>query len=143
MPAPNDVEMVRLWTREPGADIAQSAFPYDADFEIVVDVEAGHTIHSGGTEYQTGIVIRDLTDGSFIPATPDPNIPTSGHTNGDAQTPPEWPDEAHQFMYTVLATNLGAAKENHVCEAVAWLRLRTAEPDVSFSTSPLFMITRP
>jgi hypothetical protein len=136
---PNDVELVRVWTREVGASVADVTFPHNADFQVVVDVEAGTTIFGGGTKYQTGIYVRDLSNFTAIPAAPVPPTVTTQDDMGAAS----WPNTRHQFVYKVAAADLGAARENHCCEVLAFLRVRVSDPDVTFATSPTFIITRP
>jgi len=132
---PNDAELVRVWTREVGGAIGDLTFPYNKPFEVVVDVEAGNAIFGGGTTYQTGVAVRDLSDGTIIAVTSPASV--AGNM-GD----PNWPAPAQQFVFTVPAANLGAGKENHCCEALAFLRARNADVDVSFATSSMFIITR-
>lgn len=132
---PNDAELVRVFTREVGAAIADVTFPVVDDFEVVVEVEAGSAIFGGGTQYETGIVLRDKTAGSVIPTTP-AGFGPEGMDGAGAN----WLNQANQFVYTVAATDL-AGRENHICEVLAFLKVRVTDPDVSFATSPYFIIT--
>lgn len=80
------------------------------------------------------------SNGSIIPTTdilpPDP--PHAGNLNS-----PSWPTPPVRFFYKVASVDLGAGKENHVCEVLAFLRVNVTNPDMSFARSPLFIITRP
>jgi hypothetical protein len=138
---PNDVELVRVFTRRTGSAIADITFPFNVGFQVVLDAEAGNAIFAGGAQFEVGVVVRDLTDGTVIattPVPPTPPPPSPAHLNA-----PEWPALANRFVYNVAAGALGAAKENHICEVLAFLRVNVTDPDVSFARSPLFIITRP
>lgn len=37
---PNDVELVRAYTREPGKQVADITFPVTSNFEVMVDAES-------------------------------------------------------------------------------------------------------
>jgi hypothetical protein len=128
--------LTRVWTRDVGGRIEDLTFPYDKDFEVVVDAEAELGIFHAGARYGTGVVVRDLTAGNAIATVPVP--PLSG-----AMGDPSWPTPDHQFVYTVPAANLGAARENHCCEVLAFVRVGVADPDVSFGISPMFIIRNP
>lgn len=132
---PNDAELVRVFTREVDAAIADVTFPVTEDFQVVVEVEAGSAIFGGGTQYETGIVLRDKTTGSVIPTTP-----ASFGPEGMDGAGANWPSQANQFVYRVAAADL-AGRENHICEVLAFLKVRVTDPDVSFATSPYFIIT--
>ena len=133
---PNDAELVRVWTREVGGTIGDETFPHNAAFEVVVEAEAGLAIFNSGAQFQTGLVVRDLYDNTFITVGP-PNS-----FNGSLNSP-AWATRAKQFVYTVPAASLGNARLNHVCEVVAHLVIGVATPDVSFAVSPMFIITAP
>lgn len=133
---PNDAEAVRVFTRESGATIADVTFPVNADFEILVDAEAGNTIWGGGTEYHTGLVLRDISANDDIPVNPVAYGPEAMGAGGS------WDPQATQFLYEVKAADL-AGRENHCCQAIAFLRVRKVDPDASFAESPMFMLTPP
>lgn len=144
---PNDAELIRVWTRKTGGTVAHLTFPVNANFEIVVDVEAGDAMFGGGTEYETGIVLRDKTAGDTIQTTPQlaagggvPADPAGFGPDGMDGAGTEWLTQANQFVYLVEAADL-AGRENHICEVLAFLRVRVTDPDVSFATSPLFILT--
>ncbi|MDX1522733.1 MAG: hypothetical protein R3264_13985 [Anaerolineae bacterium] len=144
---PNDAELVRVFTREVGGAIADVTFPVADDFEVVVEVEAGSAIFGGGTQYETGIVVRDKMAGDTIQATPQlasgagvPANPAGFGPEGMAGAGTEWLSQANQFVYKVEAAALGG-RENHICEVMAFLKVRVTDPDVSFAISPHFIIT--
>ena len=139
---PNDVDIVRVFARKAGGVTAESALPYDTDFEVVVEVEAGGAIFSTAAEYAVGLVIRDLQDGTFFP-TPTPAAAFSEPTlfaNDHMQTG-QWTTQSQPFVYKVTAP--GSTKENHICDILASLRAGHTNPDVEFAQSPLFIIIRP
>ncbi|RMD93736.1 MAG: hypothetical protein D6814_15220 [Calditrichaeota bacterium] len=131
---PNDAELVRVYTRNPGGAIADVTFPFNQNIEIVVEAEAGSAIFGSGAGFEVGVVVRDLTDNTIIPTT---------GAIADSLSAGAWSTQSTQFTFTISSADLGAAKENHIVEVIAFLRVRVADPDVSFARSPLFMITRP
>lgn len=128
---PNDVELVRVYTRNPGGNVSDVTFPFDQDIEIVVDAEAGEDIFDTGASFTLNVTVKDLVDNCLIPTTP-------GYTHilgGSA-----WPTPTTNFLFTISAADLGPVKENHVCEVIAYL---CVDHDYSFATSPWFIITPP
>jgi hypothetical protein len=124
-------------------------FPVNADFEVVVEVEAGTAVFNAGTQYHAGIVLRDKTATDIIQATPQlaegggVAAATAGFgPEGMSLAGKEWRTQADQFVYRVAAADL-AGRENHICEVLAFLRVGVAEPDVSFAVSSYLMITPP
>ncbi|MBI1878893.1 MAG: hypothetical protein HYR94_11870 [Chloroflexi bacterium] len=138
MPAGNDVDIVRVFARQVNGAIAEVTFPTDQDFEVILEAEAGATVHKSGAQYQAGIAVRDLTNGTVIPAANDPNTPDSGHMKGVK----EWPKEAYAIKYTVAKANL-AGRANHVLEVLAFVTEGVSDVDASFATSPPFILTVP
>ena len=133
---PNDVELVRVFTRQPAGPTADVTFPVGTAIEIVLEVEAGTTLMTGPAAlYQAGVTLRDLTDGTNIPVTAPAN---AAGTIGAGGT---WGGAASRsFVFSVAAQP--ATKQDHCLEALAFLRVGAAAavPDVSFATSPLFII---
>lgn len=133
MPAPNDVGLVNVFTRDAGGAISNQVFSIANDLEIVVELEAGSTIYGGGTQYETGVVVRDLSKNEVIPTDPASYGPEAMGPSG------EWDPQKDEFVYTVKAGDI-AGRANNVCEAIAWLKARVADQDVSFATSPRFIL---
>jgi hypothetical protein len=132
---PNDVELVRAYTREPGKQVADITFPVTSDFEVMVDAEAGSAIHSSGAQFLTGVLVRDLSANTIILATP--VQASSGALKSNA-----WPEPYRAFRYTIKAADLNN-RENHVCQIIAFLNVGVSNQDSSFALSPLFMLTKP
>ena len=131
---PNDVKLLSVYTRKAGGTIADVSLPVDSDFEVVVEVKAGYTVFGDGTLYETGIVLRDFAANDLIPANPARFGP-----EGMASAGQYWPNQANRFVYTVAAANL-VGRENHICELLAFLRVRVTDPDVAFVTGHNFII---
>lgn len=130
MPAPNDANTINVYTRDVGAPVSNNVLSITNDFQVVVEVEAGNAIFGGGTAYETGIVVNDSSNHETIH---EENV---GPGNmGDAN----WPIQKTEFVYTVPQAAL-AGRSNHVCVVIAWLKARVAEQDVSFQTSPQFIL---
>ena len=132
---PNDTELVRVFTANTGATIGDVTFPVNADFEVRVDAEAGSAIFASGAAFQTNIVLRDITANNDIPFAPAAGF--SGGLNSAA-----FATAAKTFTYTVAAAGL-AGRENHICEARAFLNVGVTNQDSSFALSPTFLLTAP
>ena len=130
---PNDAELVRVFTANPGDTIADITFPITADFQVRVDAEAGSAIFSTGAAFQTGLVLRDITANNDIPFTAAGAV--SGSLNSAA-----WLAKAQTFVYTVATGDL-AGRANHICEARSFLGVGVNNQDSSFVASPPFLLT--
>ncbi|NJP92028.1 hypothetical protein HCN51_21620 [Nonomuraea sp. FMUSA5-5] len=128
---PNDAELVQVYTRNVGKTIADVTFSSTADFEVVVEVEAGDAMFSAGAEYTVDIVVRDLTANDTIPFTP-------GRIK-DNLGKPTWPKEDNAFVFTVQAANL-ASRKGHLCEVHGYLLVGIRNFDSSFARSRTFLI---
>jgi hypothetical protein len=138
---PNDVDLAGVYTRKAGSATSDVAFPSDTGFEVVVDAQAGTTKLNDAGEFNVGIVVRDLTDGLVIPATL--TTPAPGAIPWHLHDATMWPNPVQSFVFTVKKDDLGAAKQNHICEAIAYLTAGATTPDVSFDRSDLFVIHAP
>lgn len=132
--SPNDVELVRVYTKEPGGKISDTTLPVSSDFEVIVEAEAGSAIHSSGAQFLTNILVRDLSANDIIPATP--TQPGSGAMSSSA-----WPELYRAFLHKVNTADL-AGRENHVCQVIAFLNVGVTNPDVSFAVSPFSILTK-
>jgi hypothetical protein len=132
--SPNDVELVRVYTKETGGKISDSTLPVSSGFEVIVEAEAGSAIHSSGAQFLTNILVRDLSANDLIPATP--TQASSGAMSSGA-----WPELYRAFQYKVNTADL-TGRENHVCQVISFLNAGVTNPDVSFAVSPLFIMTK-
>lgn len=134
----NDVQLVRVSTTRTGSAISDQTFAHNQAFQVVVEAEAGATIFgTAGTPYEVRIVVRDLTDNTIIVNPTDANAFVTGFLND-----PNWAAQDFSRAFNIPAQ--GAAKEGHICEAIAHLSVGIgADPNVSFAASPMFIITRP
>jgi hypothetical protein len=131
---PNDVDLTRVFTREPGTTVADSSIRVATGLEIVVEAEAGTALFGTGAQFFTNIVVRDITANNNIAATP------GGGFGPAAMSSAAWPAVDHQFVYSVSAASL-AGRQDHICEVLAFLKVGTINPDVEFATSTLFILT--
>ncbi len=139
---PNDVDIVRVFARSAGGTTAESALPFDKDFEVVVEVEAGSAVFGGGTEYAVSLIVRDLQTATNFPTpTPQTGFLEPGIGVSDHMQTGQWTTQSQQFVYKVTAP--GSTFENHMCDILASLRAGHSNPDVEFAESPLFIIIRP
>jgi hypothetical protein len=61
-----------VYTRETGGPVADVTLDSTADFEVVVEAEAGSAIFGTGAQFRTGLLIKDIIDNTNIPFTPAP-----------------------------------------------------------------------
>jgi len=69
MPSANDFDLVRVFTRAVGGATAETALPFNANFEVVIEVEAGQALLNGGGQFAVALVVRDLTTGANFAVT--------------------------------------------------------------------------
>jgi hypothetical protein len=134
MTAANDCELVRVFTRRAsaGSTIADQTIKSDEAFDVVLQAEAGQTLFNIGGPYKLNLVVRDLTDGATV------NAASQAGNFGDAN----WPDLAMQFAFPSVPAQ-GAAKEDHIYQALVVATAGNADPIVGFAESDLMVITKP
>jgi len=130
---PNDVDLARVFVREPGTAVGDDSIPAASGLEIVVEAEAGSAIHGQGAQFLTNIVVRDLTANNNIPANP-----ATGFSGTMATA--AWQNFDHQFVFNIAAAAL-TGRQNHLCEVLAFLKAGLVNPDVEFATSYTFILT--
>lgn len=128
----NDVEVVRVYTRRLKSSVADQTFPSNEGFEVVVDLEAGQTKHNDGGSYTISLVVRDFCDKNSVVLTR-----TKKGTFGDTT----WPNLDLSLPFAIKPQASG--KEGHIYEALACLTAGKKDPDVSFTRSAMFCITKP
>ncbi|MEU4513623.1 hypothetical protein AB0G05_29340 [Nonomuraea wenchangensis] len=128
---PNDAELVQVYTRNLGKTIADVTFDSSADFEVVVETEAGAALFTTGGAFTADIVVRDLTANDNIPYTPGP-------INDNLGKPP-WPAQSNAFVFRVRSADL-ATRKGHLCEVYAYLLVGISNFDSSFARSRTFLI---
>jgi hypothetical protein len=136
---PNDADIIRVYTRESGGTSANdNTLDPSLNAEVVVDLEAGTAVIGTGAQWQVGIVIKDLVNGTTIPFTLTPTTVVHGNLG----TPP-WPagTPAVTFTYTIPAGNLTLHKGS-LCKVYAYLLIgiNAANYDASFVESEPFLI---
>ena len=112
----NDAAVVNVFTRRVSGAIAD---------EIL------SALFNMGADFDTNIIVRDITANDDITATP---AGFSGSTDSA-----DWPNQPQEFVYTVSAANL-TGRENHICEVLAYLQVGVSSPNVSFETSPKIIL---
>jgi hypothetical protein len=135
---PNDAEIIRAYTRAVGSPVADTTLDSSADALIVIEAETGSTVFGNGAQWQLGLVVNDLVDGTQIDYTLAPTTAVSGHLNDPAGV---WTSQAETFSYTIPAANLGPHK-GHLCKVYAYLLVGTnaTNYDSSFVESPVFLV---
>jgi hypothetical protein len=129
---PNDVGLARVWTRNTDATVSDVTMPSGTSFDVVVDCEAGAAASMSGMPWWIDICVRDL-------CAADPPIYEATQNGNLGAAPWDTPEFRAVFPIPAQPANL----EGHVMEVIATLRIRLADPDVSFGRSDLFIITVP
>jgi hypothetical protein len=124
----NDVQLVRVYPREKDGRILEDTVPSNTEFEVRLEAKAGVTIHGDGAKYLIQIVVRDLTDFTLVC-----QASLAGRFNDE-----RWPEPVLSLAFPIPAQ--ASAKENHIYEVLASLRVGGSNPNVSFTKSPLFII---
>ncbi|WP_406356283.1 hypothetical protein [Streptomyces sp. NBC_00658] len=129
---PNDVELVRVFTRRLKGTIADVTLESTSEFEVILEAECGTALFGVAGKYQAEIVVRDITANNNIPFKV--AGPTSG-AFGDAT----WPQEDQQFVYHVEPSAL-KGRGGHLCQVYAYLIVGARNFDTSIRVSPMFLI---
>jgi hypothetical protein len=132
---PNDAEIIRVYTREPGSPVADFTLDASKPGEVVVEVQSGITLFGSGPHFRLGFMVKDLETGASLPYVP---AAATGH-----MATPTWPTPSHAFVYTISPGTL-AAHEGHLCRIYAYLLVGSVvgSYDYSFVESPLFLIIK-
>ncbi len=128
MDAPNDAELLKIFTRVPPGLIAQNYVSSDAEFEVVIHAEVGIALLAMQMAYKILVIVRDLTDGTTVTT-----FKRQGFLGDE-----NWPAQfvSHPFPLSPQ----GRAKQDHVYEAIAALVVGPDNPIVDFLESNLFII---
>jgi len=135
---PNDVEIIRVYTRKKGGLTADREFHHLEEFQIVIEAEAGSAIYDLGGPYWLGFTVRNLTDSTVKPAI------HQVEEDGEFQSP--WTPQAYQKVFgPYTLTDLvpwppDTIKGTHCFEVLAYVRAGKKRPDVSTAASPIFVI---
>ncbi|MGW1215552.1 hypothetical protein ACWD5F_38565 [Streptomyces sp. NPDC002499] len=131
---PNDAQIVRVFSREPSGKIADSTLDPQKDGEIVLEAEAGRTLHGQEGSYRVSLVVRDIDDGTAIP------VVGSGVVQGHFLTPGEgWTDFPGVFEFTLSSAVL-SQHAGHIAQAYGSVKYGSTEPGATFAVSPPFLI---
>ncbi|MEV6105116.1 hypothetical protein AB0M28_10425 [Streptomyces sp. NPDC051940] len=136
---PNDAQIVRVFSREPTAPIADCTLDPTKPGEVVLEAEAGQILHDGGGKYWVTLVVRDLSDGSAIPATtagaPQPGEVAGNFSDGN------WPKPAAQFRFVISSADL-QNHAGHILQAYGSVVYGQQYPGATLAVSPPFQILR-
>lgn len=139
---PDEAQISRVFARDVGASVEDRTFTITADFEVVVEVEAGFNIFNLNASYSIGVAVIDYD----FDATAINNITPVFAGNNFAALQPgtlgaaPWTAQAAQIPFTVHFADL-AGKADHMCKAYAFLRVGGgAEPQVSFADCSHFFL---
>ncbi len=132
----NDVEMVRVFTRQVNSDVADISYAHNDQFEIVVEAEAGQSKFNDGGPYRFDITVRCLTHNM--------NIELHEEITGnlaEAAGINKWDQQKKQFKTNAMDCEhlLPGGKWNDCFEVLAVLSVGRLNPDISIARSPLFV----
>ncbi|MEV6666759.1 hypothetical protein [Streptomyces nigra] len=134
---PNDAQIVRVFSREPKGAIADITLDPKTDGEIVVEAEAGDTLHDGQGKYTVTLALRDLSDGTAVLAqvagAAQPGLVEGSF--GDAH----WPDLPGRFEFVVSSAELQAHK-GHLLQAYATVLYGNKKIGATSAISPVFQV---
>ncbi|MDX6348084.1 MAG: hypothetical protein QOF84_2874 [Streptomyces sp.] len=136
---PNDAQIVRVFSREPKGSIADVTLDSHTDAEIVIDAEAGGTLHQNQGAYCVTLVVRDLTDGSIIPAKVQ-GATKAGEVEGHFADQ-HWMNPAANFSFTVSKAEL-AKRKGHLAEAYGAVSYGSQTPGATLALSQPFLIQK-
>ncbi|MGW6904571.1 hypothetical protein [Streptomyces sp. NPDC054940] len=129
---PNDAQVVRVFSREPGSPISDVTLDPGQNGEIVLEAEAGRTLHQNGGRYTVTLVVRDLSDGSAIPVT-GATVVRGNFLDAN------WPGLAARFTFTMSDVTL-KAHAGSIAQAYGSVVYGTGEPGATFALSQPFQI---
>ena len=124
---PNDVQIRRIYVKEVAGTISDDTIRVATPWQIVIEVEAGSTIHGGGTAYIVQPVIRNLTTGTTTV------VPPIAGNMADAS----WPNQGQVLLFNPAP--IPPAEANHMFEVIGFVRANVVNPDVSFARSEPFI----
>ena len=124
----NDVRLVRVYAREEEGKIIGDAFSHDNKIEMVVEARAGITIFGDGAKYQIQFIVRDLSDFTI-----GWKARLKGHFGDEL-----WQNPVLSHAFTIHEQC--PFKGGHVYDMLASLAVGITNPNVSFVTSPMFII---
>ena len=133
----DDAQIVRVYTKRPGATISDQTYPSNQPFVVTIEAEAGQQVFDDARDYHIRVVVRDLTDNSIVLPPNDPDAQLDGRVRG---ADPEWNTLDLKYDFPEVPAQ-GETKESHVYQVIAHLTAGDVNPNVSFAVSPLFCIT--
>lgn len=135
---PNDVELVRVYTREPGGTIADETIPHvpaGTEVEIVVECEAGTAVMGLLSPYTLRVYVRDLMEHHEIDWHNDPTLGGGAPPYEGALADASWPALPAKHVISATTANFN---KGHVYNVLAVL---TVGADIiSFAESQMFVI---
>ena len=133
---PNDVELIRIYTREANTLTEDVTMVTGKAFDLLVEAEVGTALFGNGGKFSVQVIIRDFTANSTVIHTD-----TLSDTFGGA-----WARLKETFLFIVPASVI-EGRANHILEAHAILSAdrvgSTNAKDVSFVRSRLFTVNAP
>lgn len=128
---PNDAEIIRVYTRQAGSQVADDTIDSGSNAEVVIEAEAGSALFSLQAQYHIGLFVLDLITGQQINFT----TPLDAGQLGK----PRWVNPASQFTYSITSAELTQHK-GHLCRAHAYVLIGGSQFDASFAESPVFLV---
>lgn len=134
---PNDARIGRVFSREVNDTIADFTLDPNTNGVVVLEAEAGETLHDGGGDYLVTLVVRDLSDGTAIPAQV-ANTPKPGEVKGRFRDP-GWKALAASFEFILSSADLQNHR-GHLAQAYGSVVYGNNKPGSTFAISQPFQI---
>ena len=133
---PNDVDLIRIYTREANTLTDDITMITGTPFDLLVEAEVGTALFRHGGKFEIHVIIRDFTANSLVIYTDSLSDIFGG----------AWARLKETFLFIVPA-NVINGRENHILEAHAILSADclgyTSDRNVSFAQSRLFTVSAP
>jgi hypothetical protein len=127
VPNANDAELVRVYPRNAGGQIAEETIPTATAFEVVAEAEAGLTLFNGGGPYNLILTVEDLATSAIV---------HTASKTGNLHEAVGWSAQAFQFPFAVPAQTV----VNDPYQARVVLTVGAADRIVEYQESAVFVI---
>ena len=131
--APYTAEVLRVFARAAAADVGCVTFPFDREFEVVIECVAGTALHATGARYRVTFDIVDLT--AMRPIVQSALVAEGGL--GEST----WPTPTHAFVFPVRAP--GSENDGHVWKGFGHLRVGVRDAASTFAETLALLVTSP
>ncbi|MBO3752954.1 hypothetical protein J5X84_43495 [Streptosporangiaceae bacterium NEAU-GS5] len=133
---PNEIDLIRIYTTEPGGQVADLTPLRNGGttFDVVVEAEAGPA-RVDGAPYEVAIIARDALTGANLAS-----YGTFAQSDKGTLSAPVWGKGYYEHRFNVDVSDINAVN-GHVMDYVAVLHAAGGANTVhKFAVSPLFIV---